>query len=136
MDTIIPLLLTFPSSVNDRPLRLELAACEAMLCVILDHLGKKLTPEERVSSPLGKLLAADNPAEIEKLVAQINDHLKAQRKDLAILKLREMTGITWDDLHVLADRWKEMTVDQQKHTLRLARIYQTYRELRASHQIQ
>jgi hypothetical protein len=133
--------LTFPLFMNvvapnyDRSLSVQLAGCEAMLWVILDHLGKKLTPEERVSSPLGKLLAADNRAEIEQMVGQVNEQMKTNRKDLVILKLRELTGITWDDLHLIVDRWKEMTSDQQKHLFRLARVYQAYREAVASKQL-
>jgi hypothetical protein len=99
----------------------ELALCQGLLSLVLDHLGRSMGPGDR-NSPLGRVLAADDPVKVEEIVVEVDQHLAANRQDLALRLLREETGLIYDELYGLVARWGNMSAARKRGWLRFRQL--------------
>jgi hypothetical protein len=104
-----------------RSLEQELSLCHLLLWILVEHLGRKLTPEEK-DTPLARVLAADDPAHVGRVVSDIDRHIRAGRKDLALRLLHDETAIAWDNLYDHFESWQSWDAAHKTGWLRLARL--------------
>ncbi|WP_143393327.1 hypothetical protein [Fimbriiglobus ruber] len=105
----------------------ELAYCQTLLGLVLDHFGRTLSPDDR-NSPLGRVLVVDKPAETERVVTEVTRHLATRHSDLALRLLREETGLAWDDLYTLVGDWAKLDTERKKRWVRFARLAKAARD--------
>jgi hypothetical protein len=133
MDAFIPMFVPIP--IRDIPdgarVKQELEFCESFLELILGHLGQNMGPEGQ-QSRLGRVLAGENPAEAERLVAEADQHFSSGRQHLALRILHAETGLGWDDLYQVADHWSALTTNQKERWVRFARLAKAVKSLNAA----
>ncbi len=125
MDELIPIFVPAPLSVypEDRIqwLEQELAACQSVLGLVLYHLGQTQNPID-LSSPLGQLLAADDLAAADQIASEVDRHLAAKKRHLALRLLHEETAMPWVQLYVVVRGWSLLDARRKRHWVRFARL--------------
>lgn len=130
MEELLPLLflLNATPQVPNRIKEQELKALSSLVLTLLDYIEQRLKPEDH-NSPVGRLIACNNPADAERVAAIVDKHLADGKTHLALRTLHDETGHTWDEVHQVVAEWKRLGRPQKQQWVRFARLLRVAKTL-------